>query len=223
MDTTTAERKQGFLGGLSVGFSQFMMFAIYGFIFWYGGKCVNKGEFTFDELFKSLMAIMFSAMGLAQSAAFMGDMGAAKEASAKLFDIVDRLPTIDTNTAKGDHPSNVDGHIEAKELVFHYPTRPDQTILDGYNLNVKAGSTVALVGESGSGKSTLIALVERFYDPLFGDVYLDGHNLKDVNVNWLRKQIGFVGQEPVLFGGTIAENIQMGKPGAHYIYIYIYT
>jgi len=97
---------------------------------------------------------------------------------------------------------------------FRYPARPDHPVCQGYNLTVEAGTTVALVGASGSGKSTAIQLVERFYDPDEGVVSLDGQDLKTLNVAWLRQQIGLVGQEPVLFGGTIAENIGYGKAGA---------
>jgi ATP-binding cassette subfamily B (MDR/TAP) protein 1 len=84
----------------------------------------------------------------------------------------------------------------------------------GYSLVVEAGQTVALCGASGSGKSTAIQLVERFYDPDQGSVTLDGVDLRKLNVRWLRQQIGLVSQEPVLFSGTIAENIAYGKPGA---------
>ena len=85
---------------------------------------------------------------------------------------------------------------------------------NGYSLEIAAGTTVALVGSSGSGKSTAIQLVERFYDPDSGVVTLDGVDLRQLNVRWLRQQIGLVGQEPVLFSGTIAENIAYGKPGS---------
>ena len=85
---------------------------------------------------------------------------------------------------------------------------------NGYNLEIAAGTTVALVGASGSGKSTAIQLVERFYDPDSGSVTLYGVDLKKLNVRWLRQQIGLVGQEPVLFAGTIFENIANGKLGS---------
>lgn len=80
-------------------------------------------------------------------------------------------------------------------------------------MTIKAGQTVALVGESGSGKSTVIQLLERFYDPDSGQVTLDGSDLRTLNPDWVRDQIGLVGQEPILFQGTIAENISLGKPG----------
>ena len=77
-----------------------------------------------------------------------------------------------------------------------------------------AGKTVALVGQSGSGKSTVIALLERFYDPLAGEVLIDGANIKDLQLKWLRRQIGLVSQEPALFATSIRENILYGKDGA---------
>jgi len=100
------------------------------------------------------------------------------------------------------------------DVVFAYPTRAKFNILNGYSLRVEAGQMVALCGPSGSGKSTIISLIERFYDPQSGMLTLDGVDIKTLNVRWLRSQLGLVGQEPVLFVGTVAENIAYGKPGA---------
>ena len=102
------------------------------------------------------------------------------------------------------------GEIEVKNAHFHYPTRPEVQVLQGMNLTVKPGQTVALVGPSGSGKSTVVSLIERFYDPLSGGLSLDGTELRDLNIGWLRSQVGIVSQEPVLFGTSIAENIRYG-------------
>ncbi|POM69792.1 Multidrug resistance protein ABC Superfamily [Phytophthora palmivora] len=93
-------------------------------------------------------------------------------------------------------------------------TRPDAKIYRDYSLKIGKGQTVALVGASGSGKSTAISLLERFYDPTRGKVTLDGNGLKELNLIWLRENISLVSQEPVLFTGTIAENIRLGKPGS---------
>ena len=91
---------------------------------------------------------------------------------------------------------------------------PTVTVCDGYSLKVELGQVVALCGPSGSGKSTVIALLERFYDPQQGRVLLDGVDIRTLNVRWLRQQLGLVAQEPVLFTGTVAENIAYGKEGA---------
>merc|ERR1712176_661439 len=94
-----------------------------------------------------------------------------------------------------------------------YPTRPSKNILDGFNLKVYKGETIGLCGISGGGKSTVMGLIERFYDPDDGSVEYHGEDLKDLNVKWYRDQIGYVGQEPLLFDATIAENIAYGAPG----------
>jgi len=121
---------------------------------------------------------------------------------------------IDVSSPLGLKPKKVKGTIEFENVSFHYPTRTEVQILDGFNLKIQAGKTVALVGPSGSGKSTTVQLIERFYDPVFGSVSLDGNDLRELNVAWLRKQIGLVSQEPALFAATIKENIRIAKPEA---------
>jgi ABC-type multidrug transport system fused ATPase/permease subunit len=106
--------------------------------------------------------------------------------------------------------NNNETSFEVFLLFLDYPSRPDVPILDDFSLQIQPGITIALVGESGSGKSTIVKLLERFYDPVEGSVLLDGVNVKDLNISWLRKQIGFVGQEPVLFDMTVRENLLAG-------------
>ena len=106
-----------------------------------------------------------------------------------------------------DKPS---GDITVNSVHFNYPTRPEVKVLQGLSVSVKPGQTLALVGPSGCGKSTIVSLVERFYDPVTGNVTLEGTDLRDLNLSWLRRQIGIVSQEPVLFDATIAENIRYG-------------
>ena len=103
------------------------------------------------------------------------------------------------------------GRIELKNVSFRYPTRPEMEVCKDYSLVIEPGTTVALVGPSGSGKSTIMNLLLRNYDPLEGSVLMDGVDIRDVNVRWLRAQIGYVGQEPVLFSGSISDNIQRGR------------
>ena len=102
------------------------------------------------------------------------------------------------------------GAIAVENLQFNYPTRPEVQVMQGLSVSVKPGQTLALVGPSGCGKSTVVSLIERFYDPLGGMLTLDGVDLRDLNLQWLRSQIGIVSQEPVLFDATIAENIRYG-------------
>jgi len=138
----------------------------------------------------------------------------ARKAALQILQVVDRVPPIDIYSEGGKKLDKLAGRVVFDDVHFAYPSRPEQPICQGYDLTVEPGTTVALVGASGSGKSTAVSLVERFYDPLQGKVTLDGHDLRELNVKWLRQQIGLVGQEPVLFSGTIEENIAYGKPGA---------
>ncbi len=121
---------------------------------------------------------------------------------------------IDVSSPCGHKPDDVVGTIEFNDVSFSYPTRQEVQVFNGFNLKIEAGKTVALVGPSGSGKSTSIQLIERFYDPTFGTVTLDGVDLRQLNVSWLRQHIGLVSQEPALFATTIRENIRVAKPDA---------
>lgn len=114
-------------------------------------------------------------------------------------------------TISGTIPNKVDGIIEFENVHFSYPQRVEAKILCGLNLKISAGETIALCGPSGSGKSTTIQLLQRFYDPVKGKVKLDGHDVKSLNLNWLRSQMALVQQEPVLFATTIKENIRLGR------------
>jgi ATP-binding cassette subfamily B (MDR/TAP) protein 1 len=120
---------------------------------------------------------------------------------------------IDSLSLEGKQLENVEGAIEFQKVSFSYPTRMETKVFQDFSLKIQAGSTVALVGASGSGKSTIAQLFERFYDPSGGSVTLDGHDLKDLNLAWLRQNIGLVSQEPALFATSIRENIAYGLPG----------
>ena len=105
---------------------------------------------------------------------------------------------------------NVCGEISVCKVNFSYPTTPDIKVLQELSVSVKPGQTLALVGPSGCGKSTVVSLIARFYDPQNGSLALDGSDLRDLNLHWLRSQIGIVSKQPVLFDATIAENIRYG-------------
>jgi ATP-binding cassette, subfamily B (MDR/TAP), member 1 len=121
---------------------------------------------------------------------------------------------IDSSSPDGLKPKGVVGHVAFNDVGFRYPSRQEVKVFDGFNLDIKAGTTVALVGASGGGKSTVVQLLERFYDPTSGSVTLDGIDLKDLNLKWLRQHIGLVSQEPKLFAASILDNIRMGRPEA---------
>lgn len=121
---------------------------------------------------------------------------------------------IDATSDYGQKPKLIKGDISFNNVSFSYPTRKGQMIFNGLSLNIRAGSTVAIVGPSGCGKSSIISLLERFYDVNAGSITLDGIDIRDINVQWLREHIGLVSQEPVLFARSIKENIAYGLPGA---------
>ncbi|GMF36398.1 unnamed protein product [Phytophthora lilii] len=202
--------KEAQINGVSLGFSSFIMMATYALIFWFGAKKVNDGTIGFTEMMRTLMAIMMSIQIVSGASTFMADAPKAFKAGSTIFAIRDRVTPIDSFSPDGLRLDKVEGRLEFKDISFRYPTRPEINVLKHYNLTVEAGQTVAFCGPSGGGKSTIISLIERFYDPVVGEVCLDGYNIKDLNLNWLRSQIGLVGQEPTLFIGTIADNISYG-------------
>lgn len=121
---------------------------------------------------------------------------------------------IDSSSQEGIMPTSINGDIEFQNVSFQYPSRREAFVFEQFSLSIKAGQTVALVGQSGCGKSTAISLLERFYDPSFGSIRLDGVDIRELNIKWLRQRIGLVSQEPVLFAKTIRENIAYGWPSA---------
>ena len=137
-------------------------------------------------------------------------MGKAHQAAHELKKLFDRQPSIDTWSQDGERIASVEGTVEFRDVHFRYPTRPEQPVLRGLNLMIRPGQYVALVGASGCGKSTTIGLLERFYDPLAGGVYIDGKEISTLNVNDYRSHIALVSQEPTLYQGTIKENILLG-------------
>ncbi|EOD24007.1 hypothetical protein EMIHUDRAFT_427164 [Emiliania huxleyi CCMP1516] len=167
-----------------------------------------------DKIMVPIIATIMASF-LASSHAIMAtDAKAAAKAAKELFQRFDQVSLIDPISAEGARLPAVRGEISVRDVVFAYPTALDRPACRGYSLEIDAGQTVALCGPSGSGKSTIVALLQRFYDPQAGAVLLDGADIRSLNLRWLRQQIGMVGQEPVLFEGTVAENIGYGKEGA---------
>lgn len=144
----------------------------------------------------------------------MTAFAAGRAAAFKMFETINRMPEIDAYDTRGKTLEDVRGQIELRDVHFSYPTRPEERIFRAFDLFVPAGATTALVGQSGSGKSSVISLIERFYDPQAGEVLIDGISLKELQLKWIRSKIGLVSQEPVLFTGSIKDNIAYGKDGA---------
>ncbi|KAJ9135937.1 hypothetical protein P3X46_033057 [Hevea brasiliensis] len=203
----------GLVSGAGLGFSFFILYCTNAFCFYIGSVLVQHGKATFGEVFKVFFALTIAAIGVSNSSAMGTDSSKAKDAAASIFNIIDRKPKIDSSSDEGTTLPHIKGDIELEKVSFRYPMRPHVQIFRDLSLSIPSGKTVALVGESGSGKSTVISLLERFYDPDSGRIYIDNVEIKKFKLSWLRQQMGLVGQEPILFNETIRTNIAYGKQG----------
>ncbi|ORX63121.1 P-loop containing nucleoside triphosphate hydrolase protein [Hesseltinella vesiculosa] len=211
-------RKAGLRRGLAMSITTGIFFlvlmATYALTFWYGTQLINEGRLQGYKIVIVLFGIIMGTMGLNtlpnNLSAITGGCGAAHS----VFSTIERVPDIDADDTTGhDLPADWTASVELQNIGFHYPTRPDIPILDNFQLSIPAGKTTAFVGPSGSGKSTIMQLLLRFYDPIKGQVLLDGKDLKTLKVSSLRESIGYVGQEPVLFNLSIRQNVKLGVRG----------
>ncbi|XP_073049737.1 ABC transporter B family member 21-like [Primulina eburnea] len=205
---------EGLATGLGLGSVMFMMFCSYALAVWYGGKIILEKGYNGGDIFTAIVAVLMGSMSLGQASPCIAAFAAGRAAAFKMFEIIDRKPEIDPFDETGMIFGDIRGNIELKDVYFSYPARPTEEIFRGFSLSIPYGTTAALVGQSGSGKSTVISLIERFYDPSDGEVLIDGINIKEFQLKWLRSKIGLVSQEPVLFMGSIKDNIAYGKDGA---------
>ncbi|CAH0548000.1 unnamed protein product [Brassicogethes aeneus] len=216
--------RKSFFTSLSNGFLWFFTFGNIALAFWYGVTLVieesglppDQITYTPGNMISVFFATLTATWNFGMGTPFLDTFGSACGAAHKVFNILDSEPIINKSKQRGIKPRAFKSEITFENVHFNYPSRPDVKILQGFNLKIKHGETVALVGSSGCGKSTCIQLIQRFYDAASGKVLLDNHNLKDLNLTWLRNKIGVVGQEPALFATTIEENIRYGRLNANY-------
>ncbi|KAL3697978.1 hypothetical protein R1sor_012054 [Riccia sorocarpa] len=209
-----AGSKLGLTNGFGLGAVFFTTLAAYGLAMWYGSRLVADGEATAGEIIRALFSVVMGGSALGLVVPFLTGILAGLSAGYSMFQIIDRKPPIDSENLGGEIIPSVKGEIQLKNVHFAYPTRPEFPVFTDFSLLIQAGSTTALVGESGSGKSSVIQLIERFYDPQNGQVLLDGVDIRELQLKWLRSQIALVSQEPVLFATSIGENIRYGKEDA---------
>ena len=188
----------------------------YGLSFWMGSRFIVDGQMTLSEVLTIMLAIMIGAFSLGNVAPNAQAFTTSVAAASKIYNTIDRISPLNPMSDQGDKLEYIEGNVELKDIKHIYPSRAEVVVMDGINLKVPAGKTTALVGASGSGKSTIVGLIERFYDPVGGQVFLDGHQISKLNLRWLRQQISLVSQEPTLFGTTIFGNIQHGLIGTRY-------
>ncbi len=192
-----------------------MTFAGYGattLVLWYGGHLVVAGRMTLGGLTSFLVYTMFVAFALGGMGDLWAEFMRAIGAAERVFDLLERAPAM--ALSGGLEPDAVEGKLELQQVSFSYPTRRDVTVLKGIDLSVRPGEVIALVGSSGAGKSTIASLLMRLYDPDEGRILLDGRDLRELSPSWLRRQIGIVAQEPLLFATSVADNIRYGRESA---------
>ncbi|NWI40354.1 MDR1 protein, partial [Picathartes gymnocephalus] len=196
----------GFTYGIAQCSEYFINAAVFRFGAWLIANCLSN----FENVFIVFSSVIFAAMNVGQSASMAPDYGKARMSAQRIFQLLDRKPLIDSYSEQGEKLSHFEGNIEFRNIHFVYPTRPEVQVLQGLSVKVNKGQTLALVGSSGCGKSTSIQLLERFYDPVQGQVLADGFDTRSLHLQWLRSRLGLVSQEPILFDCSIAENIQYG-------------
>ena len=181
-------------------------------VLWFGGRMVMDGDMTVGALASFILYTLIVAMSLSALADLWSDFARARGASERVFELIDRRPTVDAGG--GARLARVQGRVEFEGVGFAYPVRPEVRVLDDVSLCLDPGRVVALVGPSGAGKSTIAALLLRLYDPDRGAIRLDGRDLRELDARWYRECIGTVAQEPVLFSTSVAANIRYGRPDA---------
>lgn len=177
-----------------------------------GGNLVRTGAMSLGDLTSFMMYTAFAGSSLFGLSGFYSELMKGVGAASRLFELQDRKPGIHQTVGKA--VKSAQGPITFDNVSFAYPTRPAVNIFNGLSFEIPSGSNVCVVGPSGGGKSTVASLLLRFYNPTSGQIRINGTDISGMNVKSLRRRIGMVSQEPVLFSGTIAENIAYGKPNA---------
>ncbi|KAI5089976.1 transporter associated with antigen processing, subunit type a, partial [Silurus meridionalis] len=177
---------------------------------YYGRLFVTYGQMTTGNLVSFVLYQTNLAQSIRTLIYIFGDMLNSVGAAGKVFEYLDRKPEVRTDGTL--EPKDLKGHINFQNITFSYPTRPDRSVLEDFSLELKPGKMTALVGISGGGKSTCVSLLQRFYQPQHGQILLDEHPLQNYQHKYLHSKIVAVGQEPVLFSGTVHYNIAYGLP-----------
>ncbi|KAA3676934.1 ATP-binding cassette, subfamily B (MDR/TAP), member 1 [Paragonimus westermani] len=213
MELSTAEsvgiKKSMVIGGVmgGIGMSLFCTAAL---IFWYGIELLLTENYESGTVIAVFINIIVGSIFLGNALPSLQHFLIATASAEKVYSTIERIPPIDKERPGLQLP-DFKGNVRFEGVRFAYPTRPDLTVLNDFNLTLQSGQTVALVGVSGSGKSTIVQLLQRFYDPIEGKITIENVDLRDLDLKAFRSQLGCVHQEPVLFQGTLADNIRMGK------------
>lgn len=208
-------KKIAIKGGLARGaFSSFIIFCIFGAIVllvWYAVKLQNQDLLTQSELITFILYTIFVGASIGGLPIQYAQIQKAIGATERVFDIIDEQTEIIESSSS---QLKLEGNIIFKQVGFQYPSRPEIKVLQDLSFDVQAGQTIAIVGPSGAGKSTIAALLLQFYQPTMGQIQMDNRPCEQMDLYQIRQQMAYVQQEVFLFGGSIFENIQYGKPNA---------
>ncbi|KAH7432151.1 hypothetical protein KP509_07G010800 [Ceratopteris richardii] len=213
-DVAKAGLQEAIATGTGVGIMVFFTFGIYAITLWFGLHFIVNEGYTGGQVMTVLFSVIIGTGMVGQCIPSMNAISCGRTAACKMMRVIGRVPSVDVWDDSGRVLHGLRGEIELRKVSFAYPTRPDYRIFQDLSLRIPAGTTLALVGESGSGKSTIVSLIERFYDPLSGQVCVDGIDLRHLRLSWFRQQVALVAQEPVLLQGSIRDNIAYGKEGS---------
>lgn len=214
----TAAHKVGKRKSPNVGIvhstQQFCTLAGTALAFWQGFRMFQNGEIdNAGTVLTVVLSVTIGTTAMLQLAVYLSAIANASSAAAELFALMEKPSSLDPLSPDGEKPAESQGDIQLRGIGFAYPSRPSAQVLDDFDLSIPAGKTTALVGASGCGKSTVVGLLERWYVPQSGEILLDGKDLASYNTQWLRSNIRLVGQEPVLFRGTVFDNVAKGLVG----------
>ncbi|MCJ1245650.1 hypothetical protein MMC30_002854 [Trapelia coarctata] len=195
---------------LMIGWCNAMPCFTYALGFYAGALFLTRGETSISSVISAVLAIVNGAFAVVRVIPTAQSFVSGFTSANALFETMSRRSPQDPYSPDGMIPGSIEGTVELNGVELVYPSRPDVFVLRGVDIQIPAMKTTAIVGLSGSGKSSILALLERFYEPTAGSIKLDGHDLQDLNLRWLRRQMAYVGQEPTLFSTTIFENIRHG-------------
>jgi ATP-binding cassette subfamily B protein len=192
----------------------FLVFASIVVVLWVGAQDVLAGSITPGRLGQFILYAVFAAGGLSELSQVWGEIAQASGAAERIFEILEVEPQIKPPLRPAAFPKSEAGAVEFRDVDFAYPTRPDVAVLDRLSFRVAPGEKLALVGPSGAGKSTVFQLILRFYDPVSGSISFDGVHLTEADPAALRARVALVPQDAIVFGASVRENIQFGRPDA---------
>lgn len=204
-------KKRSMLSGIFGGSMTFVGYSAVAVVLWFGSMMVSEGTLTGGELAAFVLYTIMVAFALGALSGLYGDIMKAAGASERVFGLMDRLPDIGSPTSDAIVARPERGEVRFEGVTFAYPTRTEVNALDDVSFHLRRGEKLALVGPSGSGKSTIASLLGRFYDPQEGTIIFSDQPLGRWDLDTLRESIGVVAQEPILFSGSLRENVLYGR------------